>query len=154
MNVPDGSRANGPLEVNVLGPLAGGASQQPLPLVIGERSEEEAFGISGQFSWLEEWDDAANLSQCQDDCGDDGEVDDHGEVVDDPWSKVFEMDRSNAIRTKGLEALVDLMELATCKLGISAYSPLGVIISTQTTSCQLVRLKMPEVVLEKPGICC
>ena len=53
-----------------------------------------------EFSWL--WDDVADLPQPQDDVGADGEVDDRCEVVDDPGSKVFEMDRSDAIMTEGL----------------------------------------------------
>ena len=61
----------------------------------------KAFGISSRFSWLQEWDDAADLPQALDDAGADGEVDDCSEVVDAPWFKVFEMDRSNAIRIEG-----------------------------------------------------
>ena len=45
----------------------------------------------------------ADYSQPQDDAGVNGEVDDRSEVVDANRSKVFEMDRSNAIKTEGLE---------------------------------------------------
>ena len=62
----------------------------------------KAFGIFDRFSWLEEQDDAANLPQPWDDAGADREVDDRCEVVDDPGSKVFKMDRSSVIRTEGL----------------------------------------------------
>ena len=62
----------------------------------------KAFGISGRFSRLEEQDDVVDFPQSRDDVGADGEVDDCGEVVDAPGSKVFEMDQSDAIRSEGL----------------------------------------------------
>ena len=67
-----------------------------------ESYRTKAFGISSQFSLPEEWDDAANLPQPWDDAGADGVVVDCCEVVDDPGSRVFEMDRSNTIRTEGI----------------------------------------------------
>ena len=43
-----------------------------------------------------------DLPQPQNDAGADGEVDNCGEVVDTPGSKVYEMDWRDVIRTEGL----------------------------------------------------
>ena len=75
-----------------------------MPLSIGARSDESFWNFQ-PILWLEEWNDAANLPHPHDYAGADREIDDHGELVDVPKSKVFEMDQSYAICTEGLGGL-------------------------------------------------